>query len=125
MEKERSHLSDHFANERTFLAWIRTAIAIMAFGFVVAKFTLFVRQLSLAIGNEGAVHHVGRYSGLFGILLVSFGLITALLAFIRYRRIRQGIEEENFQHTQSLPVLFTAAVIISGVLLLLYLALNS
>ena len=91
MEKERSHLSDHFANERTFLAWIRTAIAIMAFGFVVAKFTLFVRQLSLAIGNEGAVHHVGRYSGLFGILLVSFGLISALLVFIRFDTFEDGL----------------------------------
>ena len=35
--------SDHAANERTFLAWVRTAIAIMAFGFVVEKFDLFLR----------------------------------------------------------------------------------
>ncbi|HET8995258.1 MAG TPA: DUF202 domain-containing protein, partial [Acetobacteraceae bacterium] len=37
------NFSDHAANERTFLAWIRTAIAIMAFGFLVAKFNLFLR----------------------------------------------------------------------------------
>ncbi|MFZ6006727.1 MAG: YidH family protein, partial [Nitrospirota bacterium] len=36
----------HMANERTFLAWIRTSIGIMAFGFVVEKFALFVKQIS-------------------------------------------------------------------------------
>jgi putative membrane protein len=34
--------SDHAANERTFLAWVRTAIAVMAFGFIVEKFDLFL-----------------------------------------------------------------------------------
>ncbi|MBV8525410.1 MAG: DUF202 domain-containing protein [Acetobacteraceae bacterium] len=37
------HFSDHAANERTFLAWVRTAIAVMAFGFLVAKFDLFLK----------------------------------------------------------------------------------
>ena len=41
--------SDHLANERTFLAWIRTSIAIMAFGFVVVKFTFFIKQLSIVL----------------------------------------------------------------------------
>ena len=35
--------SDHAANERTFLAWVRTAIAMMAFGFVIERFDLFLR----------------------------------------------------------------------------------
>lgn len=39
-----SHAIDHMANERTFLAWIRTSIGIMAFGFVVEKFVLFIKQ---------------------------------------------------------------------------------
>jgi putative membrane protein len=48
--------SDHLANERTFLAWIRTGIGIMAFGFVVVKFTLFVKQLSLVL-QKPLPHH--------------------------------------------------------------------
>ena len=44
---KNSHITDHLANERTFLAWIRTSIGIMAFGFVVQKFALFMRQVSL------------------------------------------------------------------------------
>ena len=39
-------VKDHMANERTFLAWIRTSIGIMAFGFVVEKFALFIDKLS-------------------------------------------------------------------------------
>jgi uncharacterized membrane protein YidH (DUF202 family) len=43
----------HMANERTFLAWVRTSIGIMAFGFVVERFGLFMKQFSLLIGNAG------------------------------------------------------------------------
>jgi len=48
------HFSDHAANERTFLAWVRTAIAVMAFGFLVAKLDLFLRiaARSLAAGDR-------------------------------------------------------------------------
>jgi putative membrane protein len=41
--------SDHAANERTFLAWVRTAIAIMAFGFVVTKFDLFLKVVGQSL----------------------------------------------------------------------------
>lgn len=43
----------HMANKRTFLAWIRTSIAITAFGFVIERFALFVRQLTILAGKEG------------------------------------------------------------------------
>jgi len=47
--------SDHAANERTFLAWVRTGIAVVAFGFVVEKFNLFIATIaSSALGEEGA-----------------------------------------------------------------------
>ena len=42
----------HMANERTFLAWIRTGIGIMAFGFVVEKFALFTKQMSFILGKS-------------------------------------------------------------------------
>ena len=46
------NLNDHLANERTFLAWLRTGIGVMAFGFVVVKFSLFLKQFSLIFGNQ-------------------------------------------------------------------------
>ena len=42
-EKDQN-TANHLANERTFLAWIRTSVGLMAFGFVVVKFSLFVKQ---------------------------------------------------------------------------------
>src|SRR5512139_705969 len=79
----------HFANERTFLAWIRTSIGIMAFGFVVEKFGLFVKQVSYFLGKSGhlpageAVPSVPPgYSSILGIFLVGLGALMALLAFV-------------------------------------------
>ena len=46
--------SDHAANERTFLAWVRTGIAIIAFGFVVEKFNLFIRTIAEANASDSA-----------------------------------------------------------------------
>ncbi|MDP3434937.1 MAG: DUF202 domain-containing protein [Bacteroidota bacterium] len=72
------------ANERTYLAWVRTSIGIMAFGFVVVKFSLFVKQISLLLGNE-AIIHPKEYSSFMGIVLVLVGTITAILSYIRYK----------------------------------------
>ena len=49
--KENTRAREHLANERTLLAWIRTAIALMGLGFVVARFGLFLREIS-AIGGD-------------------------------------------------------------------------
>jgi len=67
----------HMANERTFLAWIRTSTGIMAFGFVVKKFTLFMRQMSLLLTKdniENALPPSHGYSAMVGIFLV--GLVA-------------------------------------------------
>ena len=71
--------NDHLANERTFLAWIRTSIAIMGFGFVVVKFSLFIRQLSFALGEKNVPPGKG-YSPVIVIALVIIGSLMALLA---------------------------------------------
>ena len=68
--------SDHAANERTFLAWVRTGVAVIAFGFVIEKFNLFVLTMananSLDAGRrlelEGLSGPLGRYEGLALIL---------------------------------------------------------
>lgn len=83
-ERKQGAANDHLANERTYLAWIRTSIGIMAFGFVVVKFSLFVEQISILLGNE-AIIHPKEYSSFMGIVLVLVGTITAILSYIRYK----------------------------------------
>jgi putative membrane protein len=57
-EKDQN-TANHLANERTFLAWIRTSVGLMAFGFVVVKFSLFVKQISLLIGGGDVAQNRG------------------------------------------------------------------
>ncbi len=108
------------ANERTFLSWIRTSIAIMAFGFVVEKFTLFLRQLAVFLGTD-----VGpppkQYSSLLGIILVALGAGLGLLAFIRYRRVEREIDENSYRPSILLDILLTTVVLSIGIALVLYL----
>ena len=73
-------LKDHMAHERTFLAWIRTSIGIMAFGFVVEKFALFMKRLAYFFGKMDIPKDIPKsmgYSTVFGIGLVSVGALMA------------------------------------------------
>jgi putative membrane protein len=81
----------HQANERTMLAWIRTGIALMAFGFAIARFGLFLRQLA-AVGSVALPAPQGLGSAWLGGALVAMGMIANLLATARYGRTRHAIE---------------------------------
>jgi putative membrane protein len=96
MIENKGNARDHLANERTFLAWIRTSIGIMAFGFVVVKFSLFVKQLSILLGKQLIIQQKG-YSAIMGIVLVAVGAITSLLAYLRYKKTEKQINENNYQ----------------------------
>jgi len=120
MEEKRNNTSDHLANERTFLAWIRTSIGIMAFGFVVVKFSLFVKQISMILGKENIIHSKG-YSGILGIVLVAVGTVTAVLSYIRYINSEKQINEGYYKHSSLLITVLTAFIFLVSVLLIVYL----
>jgi putative membrane protein len=111
--------SDHAANERTFLAWVRTGIAVIAFGFVVEKFNLFVLTMasvtSLDAGHrlqiERASGPLGRYDGL---VLVLIGLALILAATVRFVRTGRRLDDEETHAAGSLR----AELIMSAVLAL-------
>jgi putative membrane protein len=118
------------ANERTFLAWIRTSIAIMAFGFVVEKFGLFVRQFSYYLSQTGGFPKTAfpaggiqqwGYSAVLGVMLVGLGAVLGVLAFIRYKKVERQIEEDTYQPLRTLDVMLMLSVLIIGFFLVLYL----
>src|SRR5690348_9520377 len=86
---------DHLANERTFLAWIRTSIALMGFGFVIVKFALFIRQVSLALGDKVVLPSKG-YSAIIGVIMVALEAVMATLAFFRYRNIEKRLDADSY-----------------------------
>ena len=97
--------SDHAANERTFLAWVRTGIAVIAFGFVIEKFNLFM--LTLASAALGDVHksqlaalsgRMGRYDGL---VLIFGGLGLVVLATARFVRTTRLLDDQQIHSAKS------------------------
>jgi putative membrane protein len=80
-----NRFSDHAANERTFLAWIRTAIAVMAFGFLVERFDLFIRFASR--GAAGASPPHSGVANAVGLLFVTMGMATMVIAAVRFSKL--------------------------------------
>ncbi len=109
----------HMANERTFLAWIRTSISVMAFGFVVERFSLFVRQMAAYLGKSAPPHP--SFSAIIGLILVGIGALMGLLALFRYRSVSRQIDEDTYAPSPVLSVLLTLAVLSIAVFLILYL----
>ena len=114
----------HMANERTFLAWIRTSIGVMAFGFVVEKFSLFIKQLSYFLGKSNidkTAPPSHGYSSILGIFLVGLGALMGVLAFIRYKKVEKQIDEDTYQPSLILDMLLTATILAIGLFLVIYL----
>ena len=116
MEPKKSLIAEDprvpLAAERTFLAWIRTGLALMGFGFVVARFGLFLREWSSAQNIRS--HSAHGASLWMGIALVALGVFLNLAALARYRRylrqLAQGIVPE------AKPRLETAVAVILAVI---------
>jgi putative membrane protein len=122
-DRKTSHIRNrrvHMANERTFLAWIRTSIGIMAFGFVVEKFALFVRQFYMVFGKEVKVPSAG-YSSIFGATLIGFGATMGVLAFARYRKVEKQIDADTYQPSLLLDIMVTLTLLAIAVFLIIYL----
>jgi putative membrane protein len=109
---------EHQANERTFLAWLRTSIALISFGFAIARFGLFLRQLNFSLTQQQQEPSPNPFftSENLGISLVIFGLITIALAAWRYNQVFWQIEQGNYQPNRFAVWVMTGVVIIFGVL---------
>jgi putative membrane protein len=117
---EDGKISDHLANERTFLAWIRTSLGLMGFGFVVVKFSIFIRQISVVLDRTAPVV-TPRYSSVMGIGLVAFGAAIGILSFFRYKRIERQISNPDYKPSGILINLLAGAVLLIGIFLVIYL----
>lgn len=107
---------EHQANERTFLAWLRTSIALIGFGFAIARFGLLLRQLNLAITQRETPVNPWFNSENLGIFLVFFGVFTIGLAAWRYNQVFWQIEHSNYQPQRWGVWLMTGIVMTLGLL---------
>ncbi len=101
------------ANERTFLAWIRTAIGIMAFGFVIEKFEAPIFKAKSILKC-----HCIFYAGLF---LVMLGVAVAILATYRFIKVQRDILENTFKPSFVLDIMISILLGTIGLLMVIYL----
>jgi inner membrane protein YidH len=109
--------SDHAANERTFLAWVRTGIAVIAFGFVIEKFNLFVLTMAAVsspdtgrrLQLERLSGPLGRYDGL---ALIIVGIALVLFAAARFVRTERLLDDQEIRSVGSVRAeLFLSAAL--------------
>ena len=112
--------TDHSANERTYLAWIRTAIAIMAFGFLIEKFDLFVSYIGKAIGDEQ--HFQPSLSAeMVGLGLFLVGVIIVMISTIRFFTYKKAIEsDDTTPYSAKKTKLFLSSLMITLALFLFF-----
>ena len=119
-----SNCREHLANERTFLAWVRTSIAIIAFGFVIEKFSLFMKQMSFILGKTtigNAMPAAPGHSSVAGIFLVALGTLMSVLGYIKFKKIQKQIDQRAFKTSSSLDLILTSLIFIAGIFLIVYL----
>ncbi len=112
-ERRSRHLV-YFAAERTLMAWIRAALAMMALGFVIDRFGLVVHSMAPQLGKTV---QSSALSFMAGAGLVVVGVLTAVIAAVRYGhfawRYRQSGDTEP-GYGLSLAIIFTAVVAVAG-----------
>jgi putative membrane protein len=115
--------TEYLANERTFLAWIRTSIAVISLGFVVAKFSVWLNELASGIDARIKTHSTGL-SMPTGIAMMAFGGMLAILAAWHYHRVNLAIEKGEVHANRGLIIAVTGIVVLLTVMMIIYLLLT-
>src|SRR5437879_12874158 len=85
---------DHLANERTFLAWLRTGVAVVVFGFAIGRFAIAIQEF---MKPEGHPQGPARMSVWFGPVAIVTGIVLVFAGLKRYRRTRAQLEVGEFE----------------------------
>ena len=109
---------DHLANERTFLAWVRTGAAIVVFGFAIGRFAIAIRQLTALQG------HPVRTAGIsvwLGSGTIAAGVVLVVAGLLRYRKTRAQLDAGTFEPAGFVLDLITILTVVFGLALAGYL----
>ena len=87
-------VTDHLANERTFLAWVRTALGLIGLGFVLGRMGLFLRQIAASADTKAI--RTGHEFIVVGVVFLVFGTLFGAWSGWNYERNRRAIDRETF-----------------------------
>lgn len=107
---------EHQANERTFLAWLRTSISLIGFGMAIARFGLFLQQSQAASSPNSLQNNFLFDSQLLGISLIIVGIIIMALAAFRYNQVYWQIEQLNYRPNRWIIWIVTGLIMLLGTL---------
>ena len=106
---EEKRATEYLANERTFLAWIRTSIAVISAGIIISRLAIWIRHPA-ASGQDGSTHK--SFSFVVGFAMIVLGGVIALLAVWRYHVVNRAIDEGRVKPDRGLVILVTALVVL-------------
>src|SRR5690554_2426623 len=106
-------LREHLANERTFLAWIRTSIALMGLGFVIVKFGLFLKEVAFMLEDLNISISEG-FSSVVGTGMVALGVLLAFFAYFQYKKVETQINRQTYKSSSLISVVLTIFIVVSG-----------
>jgi putative membrane protein len=110
---------DHLANERTFLAWVRTGIATIIFGFAIGRFSIALREFLKIQGHPSTTSGVTAW---FGMISIVGGVLLILAGLSRYRQARLQIDSNTFEPAGFIIDIVSYVLGLFGLALATYLA---
>ena len=118
------NFADHSANERTFLAWVRTAIAVMAFGFIVEKFDLFLEVAAPSLVGRPLSLPGHRFGNIAGLALIALGIAMVAVAAARFLITAKNIDSEQQRPGMGsrIDIALAALLVLLGSALFVYLS---
>src|SRR5438105_3861267 len=114
-------LRDHLANERTYLAWMRTAITTIALGFVVDKFGILLRE----VGGKHIHELTVRAGAVVGIALVFGGSLMAVLATFKFLGIKRDVDRNVVAFSPTLDIALGVVITVVSLVLAIYLIITA
>ncbi len=106
---EEKRATEYLVNERTFLAWIRTSIAVISAGIVISRLAIWFRYLA-PIKKENPPQN--SFSFIVGFAMIILGGVVSLLAVWRYHVVNRAIDDGRVQPDRGLIALVTLLVVL-------------
>jgi uncharacterized membrane protein YidH (DUF202 family) len=111
-------MDNALANDRTFLAWLRTGIACFGLGFVVAKAALIINAGGKPVANKGLY-------GVTGVLIVLSGAVLVVAGYLQHRHVQRLLMTDAAQPMYRWPLTTTVVAVVAGLVLAVLIAIST
>jgi putative membrane protein len=125
-EDSSERLQQYLANQRTFLSWVRTSIALIGLGFAIERFSIFLQQFRLiadpdTAGNAAASATAHEYSALVGIGMIVIGTGLIIYALKNYLDSNKTIASGRYMPKNAIVYTASATIIGLGIIMIIFL----